>query len=97
MDNRQRCVAVGLSGGVDSSVAAWLLQRDGWKVIGLTMSIWDGSVPIPDLGISGCFGPGEARDLEAAKEIAARIGIEHRVVALAEEYKKTVLEYFREE
>ena len=97
MDNRQRCVAVGLSGGVDSSVAAWLLQRDGWKVIGLTMSIWDGSVPIPDLGVSGCFGPGEARDLEAAKEIAARIGIEHRTVALAEEYKKTVLDYFREE
>ena len=74
MDGRQQIVAVGLSGGVDSSVAAWLLQRDGWRVVGLTMSIWDGSVPIPDLGISGCFGPGEARDLAAAKAIAARIG-----------------------
>ncbi len=97
MSTTQPSVAIGLSGGVDSSVAAWLLLRDGWRVTGLTMSIWDGSVPIPDLGISGCFGPGEARDLEAAKEIAARLGIEHRVVALAEQYKKTVLDYFREE
>ena len=97
MSATQPSVAIGLSGGVDSSVAAWLLKRDGWRVTGLTMSIWDGSVPIPDLGISGCFGPGEARDLEAAKEIAARLGIEHRVVALAEQYKKTVLDYFREE
>ena len=97
MSNRQKSVAVGLSGGVDSSVAAWLLKRDGWTVTGLTMSIWDGSVAIPDLGISGCYGPGEARDLEAAKEIAARIGIEHRVIDLAGDYKKVVLDYFREE
>ena len=97
MSNRQKSVAVGLSGGVDSSVAAWLLKRDGWRVTGLTMSIWDGSIAIPDAGISGCFGPGEARDLAAAKEVAARIGIEHRVIDLAESYKKVVLDYFREE
>ena len=97
MSTGRKSVAVGLSGGVDSSVAAWLLKRDGWHVTGLTMSIWDGSVAIPDLGISGCYGPGEARDLEAAKEIAARIGIEHRVIDLAGDYKNVVLDYFREE
>lgn len=97
MSGRRKIAAVGLSGGVDSAVAAWLLKRAGWDVVGLTMSIWDGSVPIPDLGISGCFGPGEARDLEAAADVAARLGIEHRVVRLAEEYKRSVLDYFREE
>lgn len=97
MSMARKTVAVGLSGGVDSSVAAWLLKRDGWNVVGLTMSIWDGSVPIPDEGMSGCFGPGEARDLEAAKDVAARLGIEHRVIPLAAEYRKAVLDYFREE
>ena len=90
-------VAVGLSGGVDYAVAAWRLKQEGWRVIGLTMSIWDGSLPIPDLGLSGCFGPGEARDLAAAREMAARLGIEHRVISLASEYRETVLSYFREE
>ena len=97
MQEEKTSVAIGLSGGVDSSVAAWLLKRDGWRVTGLTMSIWDGTVPIPDIGLSGCFGPGEVRDLEAAREIAARIGIEHRVVPLAQEYRGTVLDYFRDE
>ena len=97
MSMAKKTVAVGLSGGVDSSMAAWLLKRDGWQVIGLTMSIWDGSVPMPDVGLSGCFGPGEVRDLAAAKEVADRIGIEHRVIALAEKYRETVLDYFRAE
>ncbi len=90
-------VAVGLSGGVDSCVAAWILKRDGWQVVGLTMSIWDGSIAMPDVGISGCFGPGEVRDLVAAKEVANRVGIEHRVISLAEKYRETVLDYFRSE
>ncbi|HPR69769.1 MAG TPA: tRNA 2-thiouridine(34) synthase MnmA, partial [Kiritimatiellia bacterium] len=44
MGNRDKTVAMGLSGGVDSAVAAWRLRQDGWRVVGLTMSIWDGSV-----------------------------------------------------
>ena len=97
MGNRDKTVAMGLSGGVDSAVAAWRLRQDGWRVVGLTMSIWDGSVAIPDKGLAGCFGPGEARDLEAAAAVARRLGIEHRVVRLAAEYRQTVLDYFREE
>jgi tRNA-uridine 2-sulfurtransferase len=97
MSNKPNSVAVGLSGGVDSCVAAWLLKQEGLQVTGITMSIWDGSIPIPDEGRAGCFGPGEARDLIAAKEVADRIGIEHRVIQLAEQYKTVVLDYFREE
>ncbi len=97
MGTRQGSVAVGMSGGVDSSVAAWLLQRDGWRVVGVTMSIWDGSLPIPDQGRAGCFGPGEARELERAKAMAVRLGIEHRVIPLADAYRREVLDYFRAE
>jgi tRNA-uridine 2-sulfurtransferase len=90
-------VAVGLSGGVDSAMAAWWLKQAGFTVVGLTMSIWDDTLALPDEGRSGCFGPGEARDLAAAAEIARRLDIPHRVVRLAEEYRATVLEYYRRE
>lgn len=90
-------IAVGLSGGIDSSMTAWLLKRQGFDVVGLTMQIWDGSIPLPDEGRSGCFGPGEGRDIEAAAAFAARLGIPHHVVPLAAEYRATVLDYFRAE
>lgn len=90
-------VAVGLSGGIDSSVAAYLLQQQGFEVIGLTMQTWDGSVPLKPSGRPGCFGPGEEHDIEAARQIAGRLGIEHHVICLAAEYKAEVLEYFRKE
>jgi len=97
MSSPQKKIAIGLSGGVDSGIAAWLLKKEGLQVTGITMSIWDGTIDIPDEGRAGCFGPGEARDLIAAKEIADRIGIEHRIIKLAEQYKTVVLDYFREE
>ncbi|MFA6003202.1 MAG: tRNA 2-thiouridine(34) synthase MnmA [Elusimicrobiota bacterium] len=90
-------VAVGLSGGVDSAMAAYLLLRQGYDVLGLTMATWDGSIPMPDLGLSGCYGPGEARDLQAAQEVARSLGIPHHTVRLADEFRTSVLDYFREE
>ena len=95
--DRAAAVAVGLSGGVDSAVAAHLLQAQGREVIGLTMQTWDGSLPIPDRGRSGCYGPGEARDLEAAASVARRLGIPLHVIPLAAEFKAAVLDYFRAE
>lgn len=91
---KNKTIAVGMSGGVDSTIAAYLLKQQGYNVVGLTMSIWDNSIDIPDIGKSGCYGPGEAKDIEFAADIANKLGIKHYVVDLAKEYKDTVLKYF---
>ncbi len=90
-------IAVGMSGGVDSSIAAYLLKQQGHKVIGLTMMIWDDAFKVEGLGKAGCYGPGEKEDLESTKKIADRLGIEHYCVDLAKDYKERVLDYFRDE
>jgi tRNA-specific 2-thiouridylase len=78
-------------------MAAWLLKQQGHQVLGLTMQIWDGSIELPDAGRSGCYGPGEARDIAAAQAAAAQLGIPHHVIGLSAEYKEWVLDYFRAE
>lgn len=90
-------VAVGMSGGVDSTMAAWLLKQQGHALVGLTMQIWDGAVALPDQNRSGCYGPGEARDLESARAVADRLGIRHVTVPLAAAYSRCVLDPFRSE
>jgi tRNA-specific 2-thiouridylase len=92
--NKGKTVAIGLSGGVDSAMAAKLLIEQGYNVIGLTMSIWDDSIPITESTKSGCFGPGEKDDLLAAKDISDRLGIPHHIISLQNEYKENVLSYF---
>lgn len=54
-------VAVGLSGGVDSSVTAALLLQKGYEVIGITMEIFDGSVAMKEAKKHACYGPGEKK------------------------------------
>ncbi|MDD4101899.1 MAG: tRNA 2-thiouridine(34) synthase MnmA [Kiritimatiellae bacterium] len=87
-------VAVGMSGGVDSAVTVLLLKERGCEVIGLTMSIWDATLPDTVSKKSGCFGPGEADDIAAAHETAERLGIEHFTIPLAREYRQWVLDEF---
>ena len=94
---RKQTVAVGMSGGVDSTVAALILRDQGYDLIGITMQIWDGSVELRGGGRSGCFGPGETQDIEFAKVVSEKLGFPHFVVPLAADYGHCVLEYFRDE
>ncbi|MFA5086831.1 MAG: tRNA 2-thiouridine(34) synthase MnmA [Candidatus Paceibacterota bacterium] len=97
MENQsKKRVVVGLSGGVDSSVSAALLKQQGYEVIGATMKLWDKNYAAS--GQKGaCYGPGEKDDIEAAQKAANIIGIEHLVIDVSAEYKKYVLEYFKQE
>lgn len=90
----KKTVAIGVSGGVDSAMAAYLLLQQGYQVVGITMSIWDENIPISESSKSGCFGPGEKDDLIAAKELCAKLGIAHKVIELQGEYREKVLSYF---
>ena len=80
-------VVVGLSGGVDSSVAAYLLQEQGYEVIGLFMKNWhDESVTISD----ECPWVEDSND---ALLVAQKLGIPFQTIDLSEEYKKQVVDY----
>ncbi len=91
-----KTVAVGMSGGVDSTITALIMKNKGYNVIGLTMQIWDNNPNIKGTS-SGCYGPNEKYDIIDAKKAAKMIGIEHHVINLQEEYKKAVIDYFKGE
>lgn len=89
-------VAVGLSGGVDSSVVASLLKEQGHEVTGVTMKLWSGRYRGGE-DSNACFGPAESEHIERAAAIAAQVGIPYRVFDCSEEYEKNIIEYFRSE
>jgi tRNA-specific 2-thiouridylase len=80
-------VVVGLSGGVDSSVAAYLLQQEGYEVIGLFMKNWhDTSVTISN----ECPWVEDSND---AMAVAETLGIPYQTIDLSEDYKERIVDY----
>jgi tRNA-uridine 2-sulfurtransferase len=90
-------IAVGMSGGVDSSVAALLLKQAGHEVIGLSMKLWRAPSPGGSAGRSACFGPDEEEDLRAAGDVCALLGIPFHVFDCADDYEHAVIANFRGE
>lgn len=97
MKNKKTKVAVGLSGGVDSSVAAALLHNQGFEVFGITMEIYDGSVRFDESAKHACYGPGEKEDVESAAAVCEKLQIAFHAIDLRQEYQNHVIHYFRDE
>ena len=82
-------VFLGMSGGVDSAVSAYLLQQQGYEVIGVYMKNWSKNLP-------GMKCPW-AEDLADAKRVAVKLGIDFRVFDFEKDYKQKVVDYMLEE
>jgi len=75
-------VVIGMSGGVDSSVSAYLLKEQGYEVIGVTLNqhLEENS-----------------KDIEDAKKVCDKLGIIHEIVNIRKDFENTVIKYFLEQ
>ena len=87
-------VVVGMSGGVDSSVAAYLLKEEGYDVIGVTMQIWQDEDRAIQEENGGCCGLTAVDD---ARRVASDLGIPYYVMNFKKEFKENVIDYFVDE
>lgn len=87
-------VVVGMSGGVDSSVAAYLLKEQGCDVIGVTMQIWQDEDTLQIEESGGCCGLSAVDD---ARRVANDLEIPYYVMNFKKEFKSSVIDYFVEE
>ena len=91
MQTTEKRVLVGMSGGIDSSAVCLMLQEQGYEVVGVTLRTWD--VP------SHFSTPGQEEPDEVleARSLARRLGIEHHVADVREEFRQVIVRYFIEE
>lgn len=87
-------VVVGMSGGVDSSVAAYLLKEQGYDVIGVTMQIWQDEDRESVEEEGGCCGLSAVDD---ARRVANALDIPYYVMNFKEDFQKYVIDYFLDE
>jgi tRNA-specific 2-thiouridylase len=84
-------VVVGMSGGVDSSVAAALLCEQGYDVVGVTMRLWTEERPEEFQGHQQCC---SVEDVDDARRVAGQLGIRHYVMNFEERFRETVVDNF---
>lgn len=89
MENKK--VVVGMSGGVDSSVAAYLLKKQGYDVVGVTMQIWQDEAREVQEENGGCCGLSAVED---ARRVASKLQIPYYVMNFKQEFQKYVIDYF---
>jgi len=87
----KKTVVVGMSGGVDSSVAAYLLKQQGYTVIGVTMQVLPPEPIQQQEQNGGCCG---LSAIEEARRIAFKLDIPHYVMNFREVFQKNVIDYF---
>ncbi len=87
-------VVIGLSGGVDSSVAAAVLKEQGFDVIGVTMRLWDGENLNGTVTESTCCSLSAVED---AKRVADKLGIDFHILDFREKFSEYVIDYFTNE
>lgn len=88
-------VMIGMSGGVDSSVAAYLLKEQGYEVIGVTMKLWQDDEEYDLIENEG--GCCSLAAVEDARRVAERIGIPFYVLNFKDVFKEKVIDYFIDE
>jgi tRNA-specific 2-thiouridylase len=84
-------VIVAMSGGVDSAVAAGLLVREGYDVVGITMRLWTRDDDAGRLHQKRCCGVEDVDDARAAADV---LGIPHYTLNLEDEFNRKVVDYF---
>lgn len=87
-------VVIGMSGGVDSSVAAAVLKEQGYDVIGVTMRLWDGENINDSVTESTCCSLSAVED---ARRVADKLGIDYHVLDFRKEFSEYVIDYFTNE
>lgn len=91
MPDREKSVLVGMSGGVDSSAACMLLQEQGYRVVGLTLRVWDIPSHFPHPGQT------EPQHILEARELAGRLGIPHYTLDVRDDFRRLVVRNFIDE